>query len=198
MLSSSLLEQLEVYLTSFQVDFPLQAQTLVSSAPSISKASRKQKDALLEVEEAVFTDETTQKIAFAQKAIAEEDASLDDYIRHHQTSDTFHSFLFHLIDESGFTDADIYKRADIDRRHFSKIRSNPTYHPKKQTVLALCLALHLPEPTARYLLSLTGYSLSAADIGDLIFLFFLEKNIYNITEVNEALHYFGQPLLTST
>ncbi len=197
MLSSVLLEQLQVYLTSFQVDIPPQKQTISAPSFALGKAARKQSELQFEMEEVILADEAVKEISFPQQAPTEDISPLDDYIRRHQTDDTFHSFLFHLIDESGLPDADIYKRADIDRRHFSKIRSNPSYHPKKQTVLALCFALHLNEDNARYLLALAGYALSTSDVGDLIILFFLGRQIYNLIEINEALHYFGQSLLTA-
>ena len=197
MLSASLLEQLQLYLTSFQTELPLQEKSVSKPSFSFHKNTRKQNDICLEIEEAILAEEPATEIAFVTQPLSTDASSLDDYIRQHQTSDTFHSFLFRLIDASGLSDADVYKRADIDRRHFSKICSNPLYHPKKQTVLALCFALHLNEPDAMYLLTLAGYSLSTSDISDLIILFFLEKGIYNLAEINEALDYFGQPLLTS-
>lgn len=99
--------------------------------------------------------------------------------------------LFFLIDSTGQKDSEIYKRAGIDRRLFSKIRSNKHYIPAKKTVLALCLALELTREDADKLLSSAGYSLSRADDYDLVIAFCIEKKIYNFFDVNEALNHFG-------
>ncbi len=104
---------------------------------------------------------------------------------------TFSSELMRLIDESGCRDSEIYSRAGIDRRHFSKIRSNPDYHPGKQTAVALCLALKLDRQQSEQLLSAAGYSLSSSEIFDLIIIFCLENRIYDLSDVNTALVYFS-------
>ncbi|RHW41754.1 hypothetical protein D1B31_08100 [Neobacillus notoginsengisoli] len=100
--------------------------------------------------------------------------------------------LFNFIDSKGAADADIYKKALIDRRHFSKIRSNPDYRPGKNTVIALALALELNKKETGKLLSSAGYSLSSSDMSDLVIQFCLERKIYDIHQVNLALEYFSQ------
>lgn len=104
---------------------------------------------------------------------------------------TFNQVLFDFIDKKGTSDSDIYKKAGIDRRHFSKIRSNSDYRIGKNTVLALALALELNKKDADTLLSSAGYSLSDCDTFDLVIQFCMEKNIYDIHSVNEALDYFS-------
>jgi DNA-binding phage protein len=99
--------------------------------------------------------------------------------------------LLALIDKSGKKDSDVYKKAGIDRRLFSKIRSNLEYNPAKKTVLALCLALELPRPDADLLLSSAGYSLSRADDFDLAIAFCIEKQVYDFLHINEVLDHFG-------
>lgn len=99
--------------------------------------------------------------------------------------------LFNFIDKKGVSDADIYKKAQIDRRLFSKIRSNPEYRPGKNTVIALALALELDKKETGKLLSSAGYSLSDSDTSDLVIQFCIEKKIYDIYQVNEALEYFS-------
>ena len=99
--------------------------------------------------------------------------------------------LLALIDLSGKKDSDIYKKAGIDRRLFSKIRSNLTYTPAKKTVIALCLALELPRSDADLLMSSAGYSLSRADDFDLAIAFCIERGVYDFFEINEVLDYFG-------
>lgn len=103
---------------------------------------------------------------------------------------TFNEVLFSLIDNKGVSDAEIYKKAWIDRRHFSKIRSNPDYNIGKNTAIALSLALELDKEEIDSLLSTAGYSLSDSDTFDLVIQFCVEKQIYDIHHVNQALDYF--------
>ncbi|MEH7883956.1 hypothetical protein V7654_06485 [Bacillus sp. JJ1609] len=109
---------------------------------------------------------------------------------------TLQDVLFKMIDKKGATDAEIYKKAGMDRRLFSKIRSNPKYRPSKNTVLALALALELNKKETDKLLSSAGYSLSDSDTSDLIIQFCIEKKIYNILQVNHALDYFSMKPLS--
>jgi hypothetical protein len=104
---------------------------------------------------------------------------------------TFNQTLFRFIDKKGVTDADVYKRAGIDRRHFSKIRSNSEYKPGKNTVIALALALELTKKETENFLSSAGYSLSDSDTFDLVIQFCLEKKIYDFYDINQALEYFS-------
>ena len=99
--------------------------------------------------------------------------------------------LLEIIDKSGKKDSDVYKKAGIDRRLFSKIRSNKEYTPAKKTMIALCLALELPRRDTDLLLSSAGYSLSRADDFDLAIAFCIEKNVYDFFEINEVLDHFG-------
>ena len=99
--------------------------------------------------------------------------------------------LLTLIDKSGKKDSKVYKSAGIDRRLFSKIRSDMLYTPSKKTVIALCLALELSRAEADSLLSSAGYSLSRASDSDLVIAFCIERREYNIFEVNEVLDHFG-------
>lgn len=103
--------------------------------------------------------------------------------------------LFELIDGTGQKDSDIYKKAQIDRRLFSKIRSNKKYIPAKRTVILLCLALELSRQEADNLLSSAGYSLSQADDFDLVIAFCIEKQIFDFININEVLMHFGFEVL---
>lgn len=104
---------------------------------------------------------------------------------------SFKEVLFSIIDEKDVSDAEVYSRAGIDRRHFSKIRSTPNYKPKKSTVMALCLALELDIDDTDTLLNSAGYSLTDNDTSDLVIQFFIEKEIYDLDEVNLALDHFS-------
>ena len=112
-----------------------------------------------------------------------------------EAGDSFHEKLFELIDESGMTDVEVYKRAGIDRRLFSKIRSNPAYHPGKNTVLALAFALKLDLKATRDLLARAEYALSPSNKGDLIIKYFIEHQVYDLMALNFTLEEFGQPIL---
>jgi hypothetical protein len=119
---------------------------------------------------------------------------MDNFIKN-KKKPSFYSLLSQYIDQKGLNDAEIYKKAGIDRRHFSKIRSNSDYHPGKNTVVALCLALELTRKETDMLLASAGFTLSNSEIFDLIISFCLEQKIYNIDNVNLALDYYRQKSL---
>jgi len=103
--------------------------------------------------------------------------------------------LMDLIRKSGWDEVEVYKRAHVDRKLFSKIRSDPDYRPKKATVVAFALALRLSLDEAQDLLSCAGFTLSGSASFDLIIRFFFERGVYDIFQINDALDAFGQPIL---
>lgn len=107
--------------------------------------------------------------------------------------ETFQEMLFRLIDDSGKTDSEIYTKANIDRRYFSKIRSGNI--PKRSTVMALCLALHLDSDVAADLMNKAGYGFSDANITDLIVVFCLQERIFDLDTVNDILHRYKEDYL---
>lgn len=112
-----------------------------------------------------------------------------------QTGETFQQHLFHLIDEKGLTDAEVYKRAHMDRRLFSKIRQNENYVPRKKNVLSLALALHLNTDEATDFLQRAGMAISPGSKFDLIVAYCIQHKIYDINVVNALLDEFGEPIL---
>jgi len=112
-----------------------------------------------------------------------------------QLDESFSEMLLRKIDEAGITDAACYKKARVDRKLFSKIRSNRLYRPAKVTAVAFALALELPLPEARDMLSKAGYSLSRSSVFDLILEFFISRGTYDIDEINLALYQYDQPLI---
>ena len=117
------------------------------------------------------------------------DEMLDDM------TDTFSEALFKLIDAKGMTDPQVYKKANINRKHFSKIRTNQDYKPKKSTVFALAIALELNLAETRELLARAGYAFSHSNVSDVIIEFFIKQGKFDIDTINQVLFEKGEPTL---
>lgn len=145
------------------------------------------------VQENKFTNESENLTKSGEKLGLDNKVTLDQLMN--DIGDSFQDKLFSYIDESGMTDVEVYKKANIDRKLFSKIRSNPMYHPRKQTVLSLAIALQLNIEQTVDLLTSAEYALSPGSKGDLIVKYFIEHEIFDIMTINFALDEYGQPVL---
>lgn len=123
------------------------------------------------------------------------ESKLEERMRH--LSDTFSEYLLYLIQDKNMENAEVYKRAIVDKKTFSKIKNNPDYHPQKLTALCLCVGAKLNLDETRDLLARAGYALSPCDKTDIIFSYFIENKIYDMIELDIQLEEHGLPCIIS-
>ncbi len=142
-------------------------------------------------------------MAASKDSCAEEDfdfeekheSRLNERMKH--LSDTFSEYLLYMIQDKGMENAEVWKRAIIDKKIFSKIKTNPNYHPQKLTALCLCVGARLNLDESKDLLARAGYALSPCDKTDIIFSYFIENEIYDMIELDIQLEEHGCPCIIS-
>ena len=123
------------------------------------------------------------------------ESRLEERMKH--MADTYSEYLMYLIREKNMENAEVYKRAIVDKKIFSKIKNNANYHPNKMTALCLCIGAKLNLDESRDLLARAGYALSPCDKTDIIFSYFLENRIYDMIELDIQLEEHGLPCIIS-
>lgn len=163
------------------------ANYIAPTQPTIYGAAAMRKSRMLQAERGeTFSMEEA-------AAPLEAPASLKEMLE--QMDAGFSETLLRLIDATGKKDADVYKKANLSKQHFSKIRNNPEYRPTKPTAIALALALELDLEKTQDLIGRAGYALNFNSKFDLIIRYFILQKQYDIMQINMALFDFDQPLL---
>lgn len=140
-----------------------------------------------------FSEDFYEDINLSYKSSIQRGEELGDMLENLDSS--FSETLLELIDKSGKSEPEIYKKAMVDRRLFSKIKNNKYYRPSKKTIIAFALALELDLENTNKLLERSGFTLSHSEKFDVIIEYFIINKEYDIFEINEVLLHFDQPLI---
>lgn len=184
-------QELQVYLVIFDRNSYQISEKLFDDIASYIDDRYVEEHVDLVAEEARYL--ATEEEIFPKAVYPVKKKTLEEALK--QLDESFSQMLLRKIDESGMTDAQCYKKANIDRKLFSKIRSDKFYKPSKTTVLAFALALELPLSEMQDMLQKAGFALSHSSKFDIIIEYFVEQGNYNVYEINEALFAFDQSLI---
>lgn len=157
---------------------------------SESRALRKE----IPEDEGLSTDDVRKEESYAGFE-EQHESGLEERIKH--ITDTFSQYLMYLIQDKNMKNAEVWQRAIIGKKIFSKIKNNPEYHPKKLTALCLCIGAKLNLDETKDLLARAGYALSPCDKTDIIFSYFIENEIYDMIELDIQLEEYGLPCIIS-
>ena len=135
----------------------------------------------------------THEVSFDIKEPTPDYGSINDFIK--ESDDVLQDNIRNLILSKQLDEVEVYKKADVDRKLFSKIRTQPDYHPNKNTLLKLCLAMNLNTDETENLLKSAGYSLSKSMRSDLILRYCFGHKVFDVITVNQILDHYGEKVI---
>ena len=199
-IAGSIFDDLKIYIDDNYVSEKNEEEYFIDEYPTVNASSIRPKRAELQRrrrmererrERESFVGSAPQAPLAAPRP--DERYSLADILKQHEK--TFSEYLLDLLKERDGKDSEVYKRAEVSKQLFSKILNNPDYQPSKSTVIQLALGLELDLVQTQKLLGKAGYALTRSSKTDLVVQYYIERKIYNVTFINEALYNCGLPLL---
>lgn len=190
----------DAYFSSMRSSEPECDRYLSGAVPKAGKPSftgsifKKEKVKDTVSDEALSIDECCDEAPFFDFE-EQHESKLQERMRH--MTDTYSEYLMYLIQERNMENAEVWKRAIVDKKIFSKIKNNANYHPNKLTALCLCVGAKLNLDESKDLLARAGYALSPCNKTDIIFSYFIENEIYDMIELDIQLEEHGLPCIIS-